>query len=85
MANSPFSINAAQGYKEWNDWGHVTPNFEFSEGQRPAGEFQTAKYFLKVKLLLSMEQDMSFLPALDFKPLLTKLHLMEQLTLLQAL
>ncbi len=49
MANSPFSINAAQGYKEWNDWGHVTPNFEFSEGQRPAGEFQTAKYLNRVR------------------------------------
>ncbi len=49
MANSPFSINAAQGYKEWNDWGHITPNFEFSEGQRPAGEFQVAKYLNRIR------------------------------------
>ncbi len=49
MANSPFSINAAQGTKEWSDWGHVTPNFEFSEGQRPAGEFQTAKYLNRTR------------------------------------
>jgi hypothetical protein len=44
MALSPFAINPAQTTKEWDDWGHITPNFEYSEGQRPAGEFQVAKY-----------------------------------------
>lgn len=44
MALSPFAINPAQSTKEWDDWGHITPNFEYSEGQRPAGEFQVAKY-----------------------------------------
>jgi len=49
MAYSPFSINPAQTYKEWDDWGHITPNFEYSEGFRPAGEFQVAKYLNRVR------------------------------------
>lgn len=49
MSLSPFSINPAQGYKEWDDWGHITPNVEYSEGQRPAGEFQIAPYLPMVR------------------------------------
>lgn len=49
MAANQFSINPTQGYKEWDDWGHITPNVEFSEGYRPAGEFQIAPYLPLVR------------------------------------
>lgn len=34
----------APNYKQWDDWGKVTPNVEISEGIRPAGDYNPAPY-----------------------------------------
>lgn len=51
MANNPYPVvpGLVQTYKEWDDEGQITPNVEYSEGQRPAGEFQTAPYLNRVR------------------------------------
>lgn len=51
MANNPYPVTPGliQTYKEWDDEGQITPNVEFSEGQRPAGEFQTAPYLNRIR------------------------------------
>jgi hypothetical protein len=60
MANNPYSLvhtggtaNPAEynnlSFKTYDERGHITPNFEFSEGQRPAGEFMPAPYLAAVR------------------------------------
>lgn len=59
MANNPYSLvhtggtaSASGGqlnFKRHDERGHITPNFEFSEGQRPAGEFMPAPYLSAVR------------------------------------
>lgn len=44
---NPYSL-VQPTYKQYDNRGHITPNFEFSEGVRPAGEFQVAKYLPSV-------------------------------------
>ena len=58
MANNPYSLVHTKGFtqpasalnfKTYDERGHITPNFEFSEGQRPAGEFNPAPYLSAVR------------------------------------
>ena len=46
---SEFSIQGQPNYKQWDDWGKITPNFEISEGIRPAGSFNPAPYLPLVR------------------------------------
>lgn len=43
---SPYSESGATApnYKQWDDWGKITPNVEISEGLRPTGDFMPAPY-----------------------------------------
>jgi len=60
MANNPFSLihqrPGGVNYKTYDDRGHVTPNFEFSEGIRPAGEFMPAPYLASVRFSTYFEE-----------------------------
>lgn len=49
MAYNPYSINPQPTYKGHDDRGHITPNFEYSEGIRPAGSFMPAPYLPQVR------------------------------------
>lgn len=49
MAINPYSIIPAATHKQFDDRGHITPNFEFSEGIRPAGSFMPAPYLPVVR------------------------------------
>ena len=51
MANqySLFAQNNSGIYKTWNDYGHMTPNVEYSEGIRPTGEFMPAPYLPAIR------------------------------------
>lgn len=48
MANQ-FQINKVQPHKNFNEKGFTTPNVEFSEGIRPAGNFAPAPYLPLVR------------------------------------
>lgn len=53
MPNNPYSLvhqtpNGGQ-YKFYDERGHITPNFEYSEGIRPAGNFMPAPYLPSVR------------------------------------
>jgi len=60
MANNPYSLihNQAGGvkYKQFDEQGHITPNFEFSEGIRPAGSFMPAPYLPAVRFNVYFEE-----------------------------
>ena len=47
--HNAFSINPQAQYKGHDDRGHITPNFEYSEGIRPAGSFMPAPYLPQVR------------------------------------
>lgn len=52
MAINPYSLlhqNGPLNYKFYDDRGHITPNFEYSEGIRPTGEFMPAPYLPAVR------------------------------------
>ena len=49
MAQNPYSLVGPFSNKFYDERGHITPNFEFSEGQRPAGEFMPAPYLSAVR------------------------------------
>lgn len=49
MANNPYSAVGPFQFKQYDERGHITPNFEFSEGQRPAGEFNPAPYLPAIR------------------------------------
>lgn len=53
MANNPYSLIHQQAgglkRKTYDDRGHITPNFEYSEGIRPAGQFMPAPYLPEVR------------------------------------
>lgn len=46
---SEFSIQGQPNYKQWDDWGKITPNFEIAEGIRPTGSFNPAPYLALVR------------------------------------
>lgn len=46
---SQYNQMTAGGFKTYDKRGHITPNFEYSEGTRPAGEFQVAPYLPAVR------------------------------------
>lgn len=48
-ASAVAPVGGRPNYKRYDQWGHMTPNFEFSEGIRPAGEFQVAPYLPEVR------------------------------------
>lgn len=48
-ANAVAPVGGRPNYKRYDEWGHMTPNFEYSEGIRPAGEFQVAPYLPEVR------------------------------------
>ena len=48
-ANAVAPVGGRPNYKRYDQWGHMTPNFEYSEGIRPAGEFQVAPYLPEVR------------------------------------
>jgi hypothetical protein len=59
MANNPYSqLHAGAGfsYKTYDDRGHITPNFEYSEGIRPAGEYMPAPYLSAVRFNVFFEE-----------------------------
>ena len=56
MANNPYSLLGPVTYKTYDDRGHVTPNFEYSEGIRPAGEFMPAPYLPAVRFNVYFEE-----------------------------
>lgn len=47
--HNPYSLLEQKQFKRFDDRGHMTPNFEFSEGIRPAGEFMPAPYLPAVR------------------------------------
>jgi hypothetical protein len=49
MANNPYSAVGPFQFKQYDERGQITPNFEFSEGQRPAGEFMPAPYLPAIR------------------------------------
>jgi len=60
MANNPYSLmhqGGALKYKTYDDRGHITPNFEYSEGIRPAGSFMPAPYLPSVRFNTYFEED----------------------------
>ena len=48
-ASATAPVGGRPNYKRYDQWGHMTPNFEYSEGIRPAGEFQVAPYLPEVR------------------------------------
>ncbi len=56
MANNPYSQVGPFKHKFYDDRGHITPNFEFSEGIRPAGEFMPAPYLAAVRFNVYFEE-----------------------------
>ena len=59
MANNPYSLihqNGALSRKTYDQRGHITPNFEYSEGIRPAGEFMPAPYLPEVRFNVYFEE-----------------------------
>ncbi len=60
MANNPYSLihqrPGGVNYKTYDDRGHITPNFEYSEGIRPAGEFMPAPYLPSVRFNTYFEE-----------------------------
>lgn len=56
MANNPYSLVGPFKHKLYDDRGHITPNFEFSEGVRPAGEFMPAPYLSAVRFNVYFEE-----------------------------
>lgn len=60
MANNPYSLihqrPGGVNYKQYDDRGHITPNFEYSEGIRPAGEFMPAPYLPAVRFNTYFEE-----------------------------
>lgn len=60
MANNPYSLVHQQPggvqYKSYDDRGHITPNFEYSEGIRPAGQFMPAPYLPSVRFNVYFEE-----------------------------
>lgn len=46
---SQYNQMTAGGFKTYDKRGNITPNFEYSEGTRPAGEFQVAPYLSAVR------------------------------------
>lgn len=60
MANNPYSLIHQQpggvNYKQFDERGHITPNFEYSEGIRPAGQFMPAPYLPSVRFNVYFEE-----------------------------
>lgn len=60
MANNPYSLIHQQPgglrYKQYDQHGHITPNFEYSEGIRPAGQFMPAPYLPSVRFNVHFEE-----------------------------
>jgi hypothetical protein len=59
MANNPYSLIHQGGgvkYKFYDDRGHITPNFEYNEGIRPAGQFMPAPYLPAVRFNVYFEE-----------------------------
>jgi len=49
MSNNPYSLMQGQNNKFYDKRGHITPNFEYSEGIRPAGSFMPAPYLPAIR------------------------------------
>ncbi len=49
MSNNPYSLLQGQKFKFYDQRGHITPNFEYSEGIRPAGQFMPAPYLPAIR------------------------------------
>lgn len=49
MSTNPYSLIQGVNHKFYDDRGHITPNFEYSEGIRPAGSFMPAPYLPSVR------------------------------------
>lgn len=47
--SNPYNQIGPFTHKQYDERGHITPNFEFSEGVRPAGEFMPAPYLSAVR------------------------------------
>ena len=56
MADNPYSLLQNTRYKRYDDRGHITPNFEYSEGIRPAGSFMPAEYLPSVRFNVYFEE-----------------------------
>lgn len=56
MADNPYSLLQNTKYKRYDDRGHITPNFEYSEGIRPAGSFMPAEYLPSVRFNVYFEE-----------------------------
>lgn len=58
MAN-PYSLlhgGNSLTFKTWDDWGHISPNFEYSEGIRPTGQFMPAPYLPSIRFNVYFEE-----------------------------
>lgn len=47
--SNPYSLLQNTKFKTYNERGHITPNFEYSEGIRPAGQYMPAPWLPAVR------------------------------------
>lgn len=57
---NPYNTSVLSGntpaFKQYRERDYITPNFEYSEGTRPAGEFQVAPYLAAIRYSKSFEE-----------------------------